>query len=220
MVHKWRTRAAPLGMDEGAFAFFTRTLELALAKDDILSCEVRLKGSSATFFSNPRKRMPWTREEIVDLFVESTGDYPQLFVIERIERTLQRLWPNPTAHPTQRPFDLLHRLGIALSPSDYDIQISSDEIDARARQLVLELAVDPAPHRIQSQEYDFIKKHLFHEACEHLDTWAAHCSKVLRREVSIAAFPLSGPPDRSDEIGDKSSHHRPSDWVILVKRNG
>jgi hypothetical protein len=37
---------------------------------------------------------------------------------------------------------------------------------------------------------------------------------ILRRRVTIAVFPAEGPDELTDEPL-MSSHHRPTDWVIM-----
>lgn len=214
-IERWCRRSSPLGLDEEQFRYFIETLRVALEKDGVADCDVRLKGSSSTFFSSVHKTMPYSRDDLYDTFRQCRKREPVGLELERIERALLELWPEPD-RPLRRPFDALYRLGVDRVPSDLDLQVSSNIIDARVRNRLNELSVSPTAARIENPKYNFFHKSLIAEVCEHLMSWAAHISDVVQRDVSIAAFPESGPPDTSELDGELSAHKKPSDWALLV----
>jgi hypothetical protein len=144
MAGRWQMRSAPLGMDTDQYAALASALVGALFKDGIDSCDIRVQGSSAAFFSGRHKAMPWTRSDIFDLFRVLRNRIPTAMELDRIEHALKSQWTSSFRRPTQRPFDVLLRLGIARLPSDIDLQVSSDEIEERATALLLERQVSPS----------------------------------------------------------------------------
>ena len=212
-VDLWKKRLAPLGMDEEQWAHFVDTLKNALALDGIAVADVRLRGSSAEFFSGAHKTLPKITD-VFDIFRDSRKRVPDVFELTRIQRALEGQWPENGARPLRRPFDVMHRLGIDRRPSDYDVMVCSDEIDARAKDLVAAAGVEANEHRVNSESYDFVRKDLVAEVCVHLHLWSLHLSDVLLRDVTIAVFDSDGPPERT---GPLSSHLRESDWLVNVQ---
>jgi hypothetical protein len=113
----------------------------------------------------------------------------------------------------RRPFDAYHKLGITRHGSDYDIQVSSDSLVDRARAKLGLLGLDDE-YDIRHPTYRFIKKSLIYDIAPNLTNWATLQTDILLRIVTIAAFPGSGPA-RIDDNLPLSSHHRPSDWILL-----
>lgn len=216
-VHQWRSGLVPLGMTSDEYGFFVDSLRDALRLDGIQRCDVRLKGSCVNLFSGPHKRMPWERDDIADCFRKARRRLPEPHELNYISKSLDEAWPDPAQRPVQRLFDVLYRVRLDRCPSDVDLQISSDEIDERARHRLVELGLSTDSHRVKSPTYDFIRKDLFETVCSHLTLWSAHCTDVLGRTVAIAAFPGSGPPIRTTEPDVLlSSHFRDSDWIVEV----
>lgn len=207
----WRARERPLGMTANQFAHFAHTLALALDKDGVAQCDVRLQGSAARVFSGPHKTMPWTREQAIDVFRRNRMRTPQPFEIDDALSAMTQAWPDPGNRPHRRPFDAMYLLGLDRLPSDYDVQISSDEIVARARRRVEDLGIDADELVIHSQHYAFVRKDLVEDTCPALHTWALSLTDVVRRAVTVAVFPDGGPP-RSDS--PLSAHFRDDDWIL------
>jgi hypothetical protein len=209
-VALWRERVSPLGMDDEHWDYFTRELRGALDLDGIGQVDIRLQGSSASFFSGAHKLLPQS-DGIFDAFRLSRGRPPERIESDRIKRLLAATWPDAGPRPVQRPFDSMYWLGVDGHPSDYDIQISSDTIDQRARDLVAAAGVDPLPHRIASESYGFVRKDLVERVCPHLHLWSLRMTEVLNRTVAVAVFGSDGPPEVE---GPVSSHHRETDWMV------
>jgi hypothetical protein len=212
-IELWRARTAPLGMSIAQFDELKTSLVDALHRDDIRSADIRLKGSSTTFFSGRHKQMPATIDGVGDLFIQLRGRLPTSVEVEEILGRFDLLWPDGK-RPSQRPFDSMWRLGIDRDPSDYDLQVSSDEIYLRARDTFTSRGMTPAAIRVRSPKYDFMMKYLVAEVCPYLHFWSLHRSDVLQRQVTIAVFDAAGPPDRSSDDDGISSHFRSDDWII------
>lgn len=213
-IEHWRSRKAPLGMTVSQFHYFIQTLGEALARDGINTVDVRLKGSSAQFFAGPHKPMPRTRAEIVQVFRALRDRTPEPDELDEISTRFHDLWDERSC-PRQRPFDSLHRLRVDRYPSDYDLQISSDEIVARARAQCDDLNIPLAAFRVESETYDFVEKDLLEKTCPFLVKWAFLRSDILGRQVTLAVFPSEGPPNRVASHGSLSSHFRASDWILI-----
>jgi hypothetical protein len=207
-------RLCPLGISPPQFRQFVRSLHLAADRDEIADLDVRLKGSSAEFFSGYHKRMAWTRDDVLELFRQEQARLPEPHELDGILATLESVWPK-SARPTRRLFDALYRTNISPEPSDVDIQVSSDDVDARARAKIAELGVEPSSLTINSPIYNFIRKDIVEDVCPFLRLWAIRQTSLLRRLVTMAVFPGSGPPNTESSDGPLSSHHKHSDWIIF-----
>ncbi|MEV5210258.1 toxin glutamine deamidase domain-containing protein [Micromonospora sp. NPDC053740] len=193
-VLDWADRSAPLGATREQFARMTADLFDALREDglDLSTVDIRLQGSSARFFSGPHKQMP-TESELVD-----------------DPEALARLrgWSQGAPLPLRRPFDSMYRLGLE-EPSDYDFQISSDEMVERARQH----AAEKYPGlRVVNARYGFVTKKVARECFPNLFDWSERHARDLDRDVVPAIFPGAGPPDRAGT--GVSSHFQDSDWIV------
>ena len=205
----WQHFEAPLGMTPEQFKEFTGTLNDALTKDglDASQVDIRLQGSSAQFFSGPHKFFP------TELSLAEQPD-----ALARL-----REWMGDRAEadrPTRIPFDTMERLGVRdaegqLAPlSDYDIQLSSDDMVDKARQAWNEM--DPADRRPQLMhpKYDFADKGAVEAAFPELYAWKDRWEELLGREVEPALFGSEGPPDKSGVGSGISTHFRDRDWII------
>ncbi|WP_410809670.1 toxin glutamine deamidase domain-containing protein [Micromonospora sp. 067-2] len=193
-VLAWADRSAPLGATREEFAAMKTDLFEALRQEglDLSTVDIRLQGSSAHFFSGPHKHIP-TEFEL--------RDDPE--ALARL-----RGWAQGSPLPRRRPFDAMRRLGLE-EPSDYDFQISSDEMVERARQH----AAEKYPGlRVVNASYGFVTRKVARECFPHVFEWADRYRGDLRRDVVPAIFPGGGPPTRS-ETG-VSSHFRDSDWIV------
>jgi hypothetical protein len=206
-------RRLPLGFTEPMFNQFVASLQVALKADALPGCDVRLQGSSANFFSSEFKPMPWHRADVFDVFRTERHRLPLPEELDSIESLLEEGWPGAQARPMRRPFDSLRRVGIARYPSDYDIQLSSDDLVLRAGDAVRALGIPVDKSRVDHPDYDFIRKDIFEQICPALWIWSLLQSDVLGRSVTIAAFGSAGPPNTGKPV---SSHFKDSDWIIDV----
>jgi hypothetical protein len=217
-VDDCRARRRPLGLSERQYSSLVRTLREVLVADDLdpESCDVRLKGSSANFFSSPHKPMVCTKDQIVDEFRRLRSRLPEEWEIEEVHDRLVSKWLRDGKFPGQRPFDAMHKLGIDRDASDYDLQISCDEIVARCEELVLQLGQDPTNARILHASYNFVRKDLVEVAAKNLYLWTLRLSDSFGRGLSVAVFPSGGPPDVTETVDppELSSHFRQSDWLM------
>ena len=202
----------PLGMDAEEFDQFTCSLANAAKRDGFPDLDVRIQGSAAKLFSGAHKTMAYSLDAVVRDFVAGRGRFPEPTEKVRIERRLEQVWPDPDRRPLRRPFDAYYRLGISRSLSDYDVQISSDSIAAAARSKLDLLGLD-SEYDYKHPEYRFIIKSLVYYLAPNLTNWATLQSDILRRSVTLAAFPGAGPEQFSADFA-RSSHFRDSDWIL------
>jgi hypothetical protein len=199
-VQDWHTRQAPLGMSPEQYSEFRGTMYDGLRADGFTPEQVdaRLQGSSANFFSGPHKTLP-TQSEIAD---------------EEARRRYQQWRGHRQEHPVRRPFDSMHRLGLDDEPSDYDVQLSSDAMLAKAEKVRQRNFPDL---QLLHPRYGFVRKAIAEVAFPQVTDWASRQSAKLGRPVVPAVFPGSGPPDRTSS-GGPSSHFRPDDWRINPRK--
>lgn len=206
-------RQRPLGMSPALFEQFALSLFQALDNDGISQRDVRLQGSAAHFFAGHHKKMPWSRDDLVETFRKLRGRVPQPFEIDGLEAQLEVVWPPDEPRPVRRPFDALHRLGLDREPSDYDVQLASDEVVQRATKALVDLGVSTDSPFVFSESYAFVRKDLVEATCPNLYLWMLEQSDITQRNVTVAAFPACGPPDTGSIL---SSHFRDSDWILDI----
>ncbi len=202
----------PLGMTAQEFDQFCGTLGWAARLDEIEDLDVRLQGSAARFFAGRHKQMAYVSEEIVTDFLAEWERYPELVELQQIKVRMASVWADSGARPLRRPFDAYYKLGISNVPSDYDVQISSDSLAARARARIEPLGL-PEVFDIRHPSYRFIEKSLIYKVAPHLEIWRAVQTDLLHRRVTIAAFAGTG-PERVEDSTWMSNHHQPGDWVL------
>lgn len=212
----FRKRLCPLGMTIRRFEQFVDSLETAIEREALTTYDLRLKGSSAEFFSGHHKKMVWTRSDVLKLFRKEQERLPERSELDEILATLFEVWPD-NCRPTRRPFDALYIARLLPDPSDYDVQIAADELVSRAHDKVMELGEDPNDLTVKSSTYDFVRKDIIERVCPHLRQWMLTQRSVLRRLVTIAVFPSAGPTDKSSTAGPLSAHFRSTDWMLLSK---
>lgn len=167
VIASFLARHTPLGMSTEAFADFLTTLRDALATEGITDADIRLKGSSAEFWSGHHKFMPFDdaggvdRGQVLAEFRKARKRLPRPHVLAQILKRLSAQWPEDASRPTRRPFDVMYRVGIAEEPSDYDVQISSEQILQKARQVIVDLELKPTDLRVMNDAYKFISKDIF-----------------------------------------------------------
>jgi hypothetical protein len=205
-------RQCPLGMDRKTYNEFIRLLFRALDREGVDDAEVRIQGSSVKFFSGGHKRMPFKRTEIGAAYLEARGHLPLNPHLDSFEAVLARQWPADEKRPLRRMFDSMHILGIDTQPSDYDVQISSDQLIDLIKEELSLLGLDPEELTLNHPTYNFIRKDLVDDLLLNLSTWTDKAISLVDRQVSVALFPLSGPPECADP--SLSSHHKADDWVV------
>lgn len=208
------TKSCPLGMTPTQYSGFVDSLRKALKKDGIApnECDVRLKGSSAAFYSGYHKPMV-TQSSILPTYRKTRKRLPPDWLLKDIWEKLNG-WIADGDFPHRCPFDSMHRLGIDNKPSDYDLQISSSVLVERC---IFELRARgdrPSKLKVRSKEYAFVQKDLVEEAAPNLYIFSLRMTEALLRDVSIAIFDSSGPPDVSKKHGNLSSHFQKNDWII------
>lgn len=213
----------PLGMTDPQFFHFKDSLVAALLRDGITftpeKCDVRLKGSSAGFYSGWHKLMPYHREVLRDVFLDSYKRAASEAELDSIEAEVKRAWPNKYFRPVRKPFDALSLIGINPTPiynlSDYDVQVSSDEIGGRVAAYASVLGIPP----VAKPDMGFYDTEIVAIVCPELDDWTLDQTTKLGRNVSVRVFKRTGPDDKTATIGHLSSHFRDPwgpgrDWRI------
>ena len=217
-VEAWSGQEIPLGLTSARFVVLKSKLAAALSADglDSAECDVRLKGSAASFFSGFHKTLPTTRDDLVEAFRKLRGRLPESFEVDEIEERLTGEWLLARTPPLRRPFDAMHKLGIDRVPSDYDLQISSDQIVNRCEERAALLGVNPVYEVTFSSVYDFVRKDLVEACTPNLFLFSRLMSDAFGRDISLAVFRSEGPPDKTTEVGPVSAHFRDTDWRVLL----
>lgn len=209
-VDIWRQRKAPLGLADYIVAFTDRLLT-ALATDDIKDADVRVKGSSTTFFSGPHKKMPVSRQERVSLFEADHLGRPRTSELAVIEERWSS-WIRDRDPPVRRPFDSLFRLTIHRDASDIDLQLSSYEATRRASVLMNQTAPENrAP--LFHPHYSFVSDQYASLVLPATFLFANDELESIGRPVTVKLFDGTGPPDKSEHSA-LSAHFRDSDWIL------
>lgn len=209
-IARWRDRTAPLGLTDHIFAF-TNRLFTALAADDVTDVDVRVQGSSTTFFSGTHKAMPISQQERAELFEADHLGPPSTDERREIE-VRWTYWMQRRPAPTRRPFDSLFRLTIHRDGSDIDLQLSSYEATDRARAIMAETpAVDRPP--LFHPRYDFVSDEYASLVLAATYLFANDEAERIGRPVTIKLFDGGGPPDKSTR-SSLSAHFRESDWIL------
>jgi hypothetical protein len=214
-VLAWRDRRHPLGMSQQRFGVFVSDLRSAIALDGLSMVDVRLQGSSARFFSGAHKPMPVDRDDIAEEIVRENG-FPETTRLDDAEAALNYWWPDPDNRPRRRPFDVMHKLGFTREPSDYDIQVSSEELRRRAEEYIHGLRLTRTKIRVDNPDYGFIRKEIYLRICPALLNWSTIQTEDIGRKVSLACFDENGPAELTGDDASKSSHFREDDWRLVA----
>jgi hypothetical protein len=201
---------APLGL-HGALQPFVDDLRDALDEDEdgVVDADLRVKGSSAAFFSSALKPMPTSRAEWAHLFQRSYLAPPAPQELDAIgERWIA--WLSGRNAPSRRPFDSLGRLGIQRDLSDIDLQLSSGGATALAA------AARPADAEASlfHPTYDFVRDEFAQLVLPRTFMCAADAEARLDRPVTVKLFDGPGSPDRSHD-SPVSAHFQGTDWVLI-----
>lgn len=207
-------RERPLGMSRENYSWFCRTLFYALRRDGVTKADVRLQGSSAHFYSGWHKSMPeFEKEAMFDLLASRSPERPEVEEAERISQTLRAQWPDPNNRPFRRPFDVMHLVGLEEAPSDYDVQISSDQMMGILRDDLEFEGLDPDLMMVEDARYKFVKRGYAEYAFLFTSQWASRATVRLGRPVTWVLFPSAGPRENKSEP-QLSSHHKETDWQV------
>lgn len=187
-LHDCYYQLCPLGMTPNQFVDFKDTLKVALLQDGLTlaNCDVRLKGSSANFYSGWHKFMPYHRAVLGDAFYDAWGWHPNPAELAHIDAEIQKAFPNAFLRPIRRPFDSMTRIGV--SPpvrdnlSDYDVQVSSAEIGGRVIAYASVLGIPP----VAKPHYGFYDETIVDIVCHELQTqWPSSQMNKLGRGVNV-----------------------------------
>ena len=206
-------KEVPLGIPAAEFPDFVSSLFYELDLQGFHDADVRLQGSSTTFWSNPTKTLPTTRTSRAKLFVEQNHRMPDKAELDEIDRRYESTWGHD--HPVQRPFDSLLKLGISEEASDIDVQISSAAAFALANKAALRLELSLAEMRVNNPSYDFLITEISELEFLYVARWSSRWSDRLGRQVSVKFFDRGGPPKNEQGI---SSHFSPTDWIVTPSK--
>lgn len=205
----WRSRRAPLTLSPAEFSTFVHELYAAAAADGLDgSLDLRLKGSSAGFWSNPMKAMPGDAEEAAELYQSKTKAWPTKAWCARVaKRFAQWLGPDRVgdkdAVPTYRPFNALFTLGILDEKSDVDVQLSSNQAAAKIDAVCAADGISPC----QDKAYGFYRKTPTFKALPAITAVMDRWAEAFQLDFTYAVFPSGGPDNFL-------SSFRPTDWVL------
>jgi hypothetical protein len=199
-------RRAPLGMEPDQWHACVGELRDALAADDIVDADVRLKGSAARCSSeHPKKWFPQSEE---DLRARVGDHYRNAPADERTRRMNNSAatyrgagFAEDRAKPAAPFFDGMYRLDATNESSGYDFQVASDGLAGRFQQLERE---DPATGWRSAHGGHYKHRHL-ERVAPALHEWAGRWDGVLGRDVTIATFDRRGP----------STGLHDSDWKVI-----
>lgn len=213
-IASWRQREHPLGMSAITYPEFERQFVEALIADGLATrdCDVRLKGSAVEFFSGAHKELPRSEPDIIRTYLQHRGRTPEAWELGDIVDRLDRVWLSDGAGPRRRPFDSMYRLNIAQYPSDFDVQLSSDELVARCAEILAREGRGVEELTVQNSHYDFVERYLVQKAAPNLYLFGLRMTDALGRGVNIAVFPSSGPREVPND--PLSSHFHDTDWRL------
>ena len=216
-IADWRSRRAPLGMSAYQYRLFCRSLFLAARADGLKDLDARLKGSSAVFYSGRHKSLPITWSEFKNSLTQALGRQPTPSELEQLGERIQR-FQSFQGQPRRCPFDSMLKLQLHNDPSDYDIQLSSKEIESRCS--ALHRANGRIAPSLQDPKYGFLDDGLVSIVVPMILRWASIWTPVFGRTVAVKAFGAAGPENKTTAIGELSSHFRSDDWGLQPPRWG
>lgn len=216
-VADWRSRRAPLGMSPYQYRLFCRSLFLAARADRLQDLDVRLKGSAAAFYSGRHKSLPRTVPEFASSLTQALGRAPTSVELEQLNERIQQ-FQSFQGQPRRCPFDSMRKLQLHPDPSDYDIQLSSREIEARC--VALYQTIPGIARSLRHPKYGFLDDGLVSIAVPMILRWASKWTLVFGRTVAVKAFGAEGPENKTATAGELSSHFRSDDWTVQAPRRG
>lgn len=216
-IADWRSRRAPLGMSAYQYRLFCRSLFLAARADRLKDLDARLKGSAAAFYSGRHKSLPTTWLEFANSLTQALRRAPTASELGQLGEQVQR-FHSFQGQPRRCPFDSMFKLQLNTDPSDYDIQLSSREIESRC--IALHQAVPAIAPSLRHPKYGFLDDALVAIVMPMILRWAARWTLVFGRTVAVKAFGAGGPENKTTTIGELSSHFRSDDWGLQPPRRG
>jgi len=216
-VADWRARRAPLGMTPAQYREFSSTLFDAADADHIAIIDARLKGSAAIIYSGRHKTLPSTWPEYLTAYCRTHSCRLTSKGKNDLRVLFDHFW-SMQPWPHRPPFDSMFKLKLAADPSDYDIQLSSDEIQQRC--MKERLKSPDGGWEISHPTYGFFDETLVNLVIPNILRWASTWAIVLGRHVAVKAFAGGGPPNQTATIGELSSHFRTADWMIRRPQSG
>jgi hypothetical protein len=218
-IADWRARRAPLGMRPATYRELCSTFFVAAAKDGYREqdIDIRLKGSASVIYSGRHKELPTEMSQWRAEFSKARHNHrnPSLAEETAIGESFQRLYFHQPL-PFRRPFDSMFYLKVDAERSDYDIQLSSEMIE---RNCLASPIRDPRDDlAIYDQKYGFIYDCIAIGVLNEIFLWSHRWTSKLGRSVNVKAFGKNGPPNKTADIGDLSSHLRSEDWIIRVPK--
>ncbi|MEN8649705.1 hypothetical protein ABCR94_03375 [Streptomyces sp. 21So2-11] len=198
---KWMlTGEAPMGMTPALYQQFGAEMLSALEREGIdpSQVDIRLKGTSASFFSGNHKTLP-REEELVGqpLAVQRLGEW----------------FGDSQGRPLRRPYDAMWRLGLEAGPSDFDLDINSTAIVREARTYWRANQSDRYPGDFMGG-HGYLDKQTVLSTLPALAEWASRWEEKLGRPLSLGVFESSGPFDATVLGRGLSSHFQPTDWIV------
>jgi hypothetical protein len=211
-------------MTDDQFDDFKMSLKQAVSDDglSLTDCDIRLKGSSANFYSGWHKLMPYHREVLRDEFLRAYERNAEETELDNILAEIKKGFPNKFLRSIRRPFDSMTRIGVSPTVkdnlSDYDVQVSSGEVERKVRDKAEELGMPII--EVGKEDYGFFNEKITDIVCRQLQTqWPSLQTIKLGRNVNVKIFSASGPPNLTAKIGNLSSHLRGigpgEDWKII-----
>ncbi|WP_329237395.1 hypothetical protein OG417_33965 [Actinoallomurus sp. NBC_01490] len=196
---------APLGTWPEQWRAAVTELRQALKDEGITDADMRLKGTSAKFYSgDPAKRFPQTEDELRSMAAEAHRLISGSHRLPRIEDVVaayrQAGFATDGPKPAVAFFDSRYKLGLSKWPSDYDFQLCSDTLAERFE------AYWRANRTLGLYtKGDWYNPYLLDRVAPGLDRWVGRWEKTWGRWVSIATY---GRP----YLGRTT---RPGDWVVI-----
>jgi hypothetical protein len=205
----WRARKAPLTLSPAEFNRFTHELYAAAEADGLDGrLDIRLKGSSARFWSNPTKSMPRNAAQAAEIYEAENNQWPSKAWCRTVaKRFAQWLGPDRVgdkdAVPRYRPLNALPVLGISDDKSDIDLQISSDQAAQKASAVCAADEVSPC----KAEPYGFFHKASSRKALPAITAVMKRWADTYGIDFTFAVFDNSGPDNYL-------SAFRPTDWIV------
>ncbi len=198
---------APLGMSPEQYQAMKAELEVALARDGLEDADVRLQGSAAFFYSrNPDKQFFASPDAVRELCAAARRDgFDVRPEVEEaaVERYLDAGYAEGP-RPRDKMFDqdyVVTRVPEELS--DYDIQISSDTLQAKMEDYQRD---HPGEELISSHGGHWRGEEAVEQRFAAIRDWAKAWSRRTGRDVNLAGFTGAGPQGPSAFQDD--------DWII------
>ncbi|NUS42791.1 MAG: GNAT family N-acetyltransferase, partial [Mycobacteriaceae bacterium] len=194
---------APLGFDPESWRLCVDELRQALLADGISDADVRLKGTSAYFYSgDATKVFPQSTAE-VESMARTASDATRVDANVLVERAVQNYreagYGNDAAKPSRAFFDSANRLGISIERSDYDFQLCSDILGRRFDDLARSEGIDVYT------KGDWYSPYLLGRVAPELQQWVARWEEIQNRWISVATYHLR-------YLDAKAGQH---DWRVL-----